>query len=277
MWTGTRSALEYAAGYPAGSTEAWQYMRRDNHLTASLYSDYTLNLKGHNMNVMAGINIEDYNDRYMGISRPDFITVNVPEIGAATGEDKIEAASAYSWSTAGIFARLTYDYKQKYFLKANIRYDGSSRFLRSDRWGTFGSVSAGWNIAAEEFFPLDDHIMSQLKPRISWGTLGNQNTNVYYPMYLTQSVSVNGGSWLMNGERPTVANPPGVISNSLTWETVQSLNVGADLAMLDNRLTANFDYFIRNTLNMVGPGGEIASVYGTEIHRRLPYRHERAL
>lgn len=63
----------------------------------------------------------------------------------------------------------------------------------------------------------------------------------------------------------------------MTMWTVQSLNVGADLAMLDNRLTANFDYFIRNTLNMVGPGGEIASVYGTEIHRRLPYRHERAL
>ena len=98
---GTRSALEYAAGYPAGSTEAWQYMRRDNHLTASLYSDYTLNLKGHNMNVMAGINIEDYNDRYMGISRPDFITVNVPEIGAATGEDKIEAASAYTGNNSG--------------------------------------------------------------------------------------------------------------------------------------------------------------------------------
>ena len=55
-----------------------------------------LNLKGHNMNVMAGINIEDYNDRYMGISRPDFITVNVPEIGAATGEDKIEYASMFN-------------------------------------------------------------------------------------------------------------------------------------------------------------------------------------
>lgn len=131
------------------------------HYKWSWAQEHNINLKGHNMNVMAGINIEDYNDRYMGISRPDFITVNVPEIGAATGEDKIEAASAYSWSTAGIFARLTYDYKQKYFLKANIRYDGSSRFLRSDRWGTFGSVSAGWNIAAEEFFPLDDHIMSQ--------------------------------------------------------------------------------------------------------------------
>ena len=53
------------------------------------------------MNVMAGINIEDYNDRYMGISRPDFITVNVPEIGAATGEDKIEAASAYTGNNSG--------------------------------------------------------------------------------------------------------------------------------------------------------------------------------
>lgn len=189
---GTRSALEYAAGYPAGSTEAWQYMRRDNHLTASLYSDYTLNLKGHNMNVMAGINIEDYNDRYMGISRPDFITVNVPEIGAATGEDKIEAASAYSWSTAGIFARLTYDYKQKYFLKANIRYDGSSRFLRSDRWGTFGSVSAGWNIAAEEFFPLDDHIMSQgYDPETAYSAYTGNNSGKTYPLGTTVSLGLN--------------------------------------------------------------------------------------
>ncbi|WP_239449025.1 TonB-dependent receptor, partial [Mediterranea sp. An20] len=120
-------------------------------------------------------------------------------------------------------------------------------------------------VAREEFFPLDETLMSQLKPRISWGTLGNQNTSSYYPMYLSQSVTPNGGGWLMDGAYPTVASVPGSISSTLTWETVQSLNVGFDLAMFNSRFTANFDYFIRKTLDMVGPAAEIAHIYGTSM------------
>ena len=131
--------------------------------------------------VMVGMNTEKYNNRVLNVERMDLITENVPEIGSATGKDVINEASAYSWATAGFFGRINYDYKDRYFIAANVRYDGSSRFLRKDRWGTFGSFSLGWHVAREEFFPLDEDLMSQFKPRLAWGTLGNQNTTSIIP------------------------------------------------------------------------------------------------
>lgn len=260
-------ALAYGGNFQAGQTGAMQRWLRANHLTTSLYTDYSFTINDkHIFKVMAGVNTEKYNNRVLDVQRMDLITENVPEIGAATGDDVINEASAYSWATAGFFGRVNYDYADKYFFAANVRYDGSSRFLRQDRWGTFGSFSLGWNIAREEFFPLDESLMSQLKPRFSWGTLGNQNMkNIYYPMYLTQSMSPNGGSWLMDGAYSAVAGVPGTISSTLTWETIKSLNVGFDISMFRSRLNINFDYFIRKTQDMIGPASEIASVYGTSM------------
>lgn len=254
--------LDYGSNYTAGQTGAMQEWTDANHLTTSLYTDYSFAFDKHQFKVMAGVNTEKYNNRFLNVRRMDLITESVPEIGAATGEDKINEASAYTWATAGFFGRINYDYSNKYFIAANLRYDGSSRFLSKDRWGLFGSFSLGWNIAAEEFFPVDEDIINQLKPRLSWGTLGNQNTNSYYPMYLLQSVKTNNGNWLMGDSKPTVAGMPLSISNSLTWETVKSLNVGFDLGMFRNRLNINFDYFIRKTIDMVGPASEVASIYG---------------
>ena len=210
--------LDYGGGYTAGQTGAMQEWTNANHLTTSLYTDYSFAFDKHQFKVMAGVNTEKYKNRFLNVKRMDLITESVPEIGAATGEDKINEASAYTWATAGFFGRINYDYSNKYFIAGNIRYDGSSRFLSKDRWGLFGSFSLGWNVAAEEFFPVDEDIINQLKPRLSWGTLGNQNTNSYYPMYLLQSVKTNGGSWLMGDSKPTVAGMPLSISNSLTWE-----------------------------------------------------------
>ena len=88
-------------------------------------------------------------------------------------------------------------------------------------------------------------------------------------MYLLQTVKTNGGSWLMGDSKPTVAGMPGTLSSSLTWETVQSLNIGFDLGMLKNRLNINFDYFIRKTLDMVGPASEVASIYGIGMQQAI--------
>lgn len=257
--------LAYGGSYAAGQTGAMQQWTKANHLTTSLYTDYSFNFDEHKFKVMAGVNTEKYNNRYTNIQRMDLITESVPEIGAATGDDKIKEASAYSWATAGFFGRINYDYSNKYFIAGNLRYDGSSRFLRKDRWGLFGSFSLGWNVAAEEFFKVDKNIINQLKPRVSWGTLGNQNTTSYYPMYLLQTVSTDSGSWLMGNSKPTVAGMPSTISSSLTWETVKSVNVGFDLGMFRNRFTVNFDYFVRKTQNMVGPSSEVASIYGVAM------------
>lgn len=257
--------LAYGGSYTAGQTGAMQYWEKANHMTTSIYSDYLLNINDHQFKFMAGMNAEKYHFRNLDVKRMDLITEEVPEINAATGEDVINGAQAYNWATAGFFGRVNYDYLNKYFVMANIRYDGSSRFLKDDRWGTFGSFSLGWNIAAEDFFPVNENIINQLKPRVSWGSLGNQNTNSYYPMYLLQSVTANGGMWLMDGSKPSIASVPGSISTSLTWETVNSLNIGFDLGMFRNRLNVNFDWYNRKTKNMVGPAAEIASIYGTSM------------
>lgn len=235
--------LAYGSSYTVGETGAMQYWTRGNHVTTNIYSDYSFSIKKHFFKLMAGFNAENYNHRVLSVKRMGLITERVPEIGAATGTDKISDASAYSWATAGFFGRINYDYANKYFVAGNLRYDGSSRFLRKDRWGIFGSFSIGWNIAEEEFFSVNKNIISLLKPRLSWGTLGNQNTNSYYPFYLTQIVSPNSGDWLMDGIKPNVANVPSTVSSSLTWETIRSLDIGFDLSMLRNRLNVNFDYY----------------------------------
>ena len=94
--------------------------------------------------------------------------------------------------------------------EVNDRYDGSSRFLRDQRWNVFPSFSLGWNVARESFFEPINDIIGTLKPRVSWGMLGNQNTDSYYPFYLTQSVTANGGNRKMKNRRhtPTKDNSP---------------------------------------------------------------------
>lgn len=257
--------LAYGGSYAAGATGAFQKWTKANHLTTSIYTDYNYSIGEHKAKLMLGFNSEKYNNRIADLKRMDLITEAVPEIGAATGDDKINEASAYSWSTAGFFGRLNYDYGNRYFIAGNLRYDGSSRFRKKNRWAWFGSFSLGWNIAGENFFPVDHRIINQLKPRFSWGTLGNQNTNSYYPTYLLQTIHTNKGNWLMDGSLPTFATVPSPISTSLTWETVKSSNIGFDLSMFNSRLGVNFDYFIRKTKNMVGPATEIASVFGVAI------------
>lgn len=258
--------LAYGGSYASGATGAWESLSRTRHLNTSVYTDYNLTIDEHQAKLMVGMNAEDFYYRNAAINRMDLITESVPEVGGATGTDKIVGAGAYSWSTAGFFGRLNYDYGNRYFLVGNLRYDGSSRFQAKDRWAWFGSFSLGWNIASEEFFPLKDGgLMTQLKPRFSYGTLGNQNTNSIYPMYLTQTVKPGAGTWLMDGTKPTVATAPGVVSASLTWETVKSTNIGADISMLNGRLMGTFDYFIRKTLNMLGPASEIASIFGISM------------
>ncbi|MCI5582074.1 MAG: SusC/RagA family TonB-linked outer membrane protein, partial [Phocaeicola plebeius] len=168
------------------------------------------------------------------------------------------------WTTAGFFGRLNYDYKGRYLFEANIRYDGSSRFLRDNRWNWFPSFSAGWNIAQEKFW--EDWNMTEkintLKLRASWGELGNQNTDNWYPFYPTVGFSQQGGGWLVNGNKPNTASEPALVSALLTWERSRTWEVGLDWGALNNRLTGSFGYFQRKTYDMVGPAQDLPDVLG---------------
>lgn len=258
--------LAFAGNYGPGATFARSEFLNSNFYTTSVYTDYTFEKDNHYAKILVGMNTEDYIVRETGAERSDVISSNYPEIGAATGLDKITKASLKDWATAGFFARLNYAYKERYLLEANVRYDGSSRFLRDQRWNVFPSFSLGWNIAREDFMEPISNIITTLKPRVSWGMLGNQNTgDAFYPFYLTQLIEANKGQWLMDGKLTNKVSVPGMVSQFLTWEKVYNTNIGFDFGLLNNRLTGSLEYFIRKTKDMVGPPAEVGAAMGTAL------------
>lgn len=129
--------------------------------------------------------------------------------------------------------------------------------------GNFPSVSFGWNIANEEFFaPLQNHI-GVLKLRASWGQLGNMNTHNWYPFYQSMPTGTANSRWLINGEKQNTSDTPAIVSSLLTWETVESWDIGLDWSALAGRFSGSFDVFNRTTKNMVGPAPELSSMLGT--------------
>ena len=149
-------------------------------------------------------------------------------------------------------------------VEANLRYDGSSRFVGDKRWGLFPSFSAGWNIAREAFFePLTDYV-GTLKLRGSWGQLGNNNTDSWYPFFQTMSTGVKESAWLIDGTQQNVASMPSIVNDVLTWETIESWDVGLDFGLLGNRLTGSVEYYKRYTYDMVGPSPTLHAVLGAD-------------
>lgn len=147
---------------------------------------------------------------------------------------------------------MNYDYKGRYLAEANLRYDGTSRFRRGNRWQLSPSFSLGWNIAQENFWEDFADVCNQLKFRFSYGELGNMNTNGWYPTYRAMTLKQANGSWLQNGLKPNTAYVGDLISTALTWEKVRTWNIGLDWGLFNNRLTGSFDAYIRYTDNMVG-------------------------
>ncbi|WP_211316177.1 TonB-dependent receptor [Mangrovibacterium marinum] len=258
----------YAVGVgwnSAGYSSVYEYDRADNFFTSNIYTDYEFKLnEDHYFKVMAGFNSELMKYRTLGASRSGLISPSLPTINTATDNSKATEGQYQHWATAGFFGRLNYNYKERYLLEVNGRYDGTSRFIGDKRWNVFPSVSLGWNIAKENFWTLD-HIFQTFKLRGSYGELGNQNTSNWYPFYSQMPVGINSGSWLLGGQKPNTASAPGLVSSLLTWEKVSTWNVGLDLSMFSNRLTVNADYFKRNTFDMVGPAPELPVVLGTSV------------
>jgi TonB-linked SusC/RagA family outer membrane protein len=139
------------------------------------------------------------------------------------------------------FGRVQYSYDGKYLLSASLRRDGSSRFGGNTRWGWFPSASVGWRIS-EETFMQNVHFISDLKLRGSWGTSGNYNIGDY------SSIAVLGfNNYNFNGTQVVGQSPTGITSPDLSWERAETWDVGLDIGVLGNRITASFDYY--NKLN----------------------------
>ncbi|MGQ7868830.1 SusC/RagA family TonB-linked outer membrane protein [Sunxiuqinia sp. sy24] len=261
--------------YGSGGTESNvnEYAFKSDYYNLDVYSDYELEIKAHKFKLMAGGQFENFSQRDLMAQRTGSISPDVQSISTTTGinsrGEEIPPSldgNYYDWAVGGFFGRLNYNYDNRYLFEANLRYDGSSRFRQGSRWLLVPSFSLGWNVANEKFWNVD--IVDQLKVRASYGSLGNQNTDVWYPTYLTQPVGVQDGGWLVSGSQPNTTYAPGLISSSLTWEKVESYNYGLDFALLNSRLSGSFDYFVRNTLDMVGPAPELPNTLGTAVPKQ---------
>ena len=241
-----------------------EYAYKSNFFNPNIFSEYSHEFEsGHNMKVMVGFQSELFKERQI-TARQDGIMSGIPTLNTTSSNARNSGGYA-EWATAGFFGRLNYDYKGRYLAEVNVRYDGTSRFLRDQRWNWFPSFSLGWNVAREAFFEDYTDIVNTLKIRGSWGELGNQNTENWYPFYRTINFKQNNGEWLVNGVRPNTAAESALVSALLGWEKTQTMDIGFDLGMLNNRLNVTFDYFQRKSKDIVGPAPELPNILGTKV------------
>ena len=232
-----------------------------NHV-ANAYLNYQFNLQeDHHFNVMAGANMDKSEYEYLYYERHDIMDLNMPELALSDSDYSYTHTHTHEGSV-GFFGRVNYDYKGKYLAEFNIRRDGSSKFPSKDQWGTFMSGSLGYRISDEVFWEPIRPYVNNAKIRASYGEVGNQE--VGSNMFLeTMSKKTNEVNWLGSGSsKYDYFTAPKLVSESLTWETIATTNIGLDLGFLKGDLNVTFDWFQRSTKGMLAPGKALPAVIG---------------
>ena len=256
-------AAAWSGDYAAGKSNVGEAMSKNNYYNGRFFTEYNMTLNDkHEFKFLAGLDMESNIYTNLSASQADLVTPLVPTLNNATNKVVGRGFSNTHWSTMGMFGRINYAYDSRYLAEFSIRRDGSSRFIGDKTWGTFPSFALGWNIANEQFFKPLNKTVNTLKLRLTYGSLGNTNTDQLYPWFLRQPISSNSSAWLVNGERVNTSGVPGLVSPFLTWERVQSWNIGLDFGLFNNKLQGTFDYFVRTTKNMVGPAPVKPSILG---------------
>lgn len=239
-----------------------RYNSQVHYQNVSLYGNYKVSFAdAHHLSVLGGYQEENNKYEYLRTSITGLYSTSNPNAGMGTG-DKVITDTRNSWATRGFFGRLNYDYKSKYLLELNARYDGSSRFAKGHRWGFFPSVSVGWNLAEEAFLQSASSWLSQLKLRASVGRLGNQAGAALYTFASSMDISSALGSYIFADGRHNYLLAPAVVNPTTTWEKVDSKNLGLDFAFFNSALTGSFDIFQRDTKDMLGPGEDFPDFFG---------------
>ena len=154
--------------------------------------------------------------------------------------------SQSDWALLSLMARLNYSYEDKYLLTATVRRDGSSRFGKNNRWGTFPSVSLAWRVSQEDWFPKDNFLMNDLKLRVGYGVTGNQEIGNYGFV-----ASYNTGVYPFGNNNSTALVSTTLSNPNIHWEEVRQANFGVDMSLFDSRVSLSLDAYIKNTNDML--------------------------
>ena len=234
--------------------------QRYDYLATNLYTDYETDIaEKHHMKVMIGYNYEQQKYKSLSVQRNGLLTENVENINLALGQTITTSGEYSKWRTAGGFTRVNYSFADRYLFEFDGRYDGSSKFPSNQQWAFFPSASVGWRVSQEPFWHVNDNLLSNLKIRASFGSLGNGNVSPYSYMEL---LSINSGTRILNGTLNNYTSAPSVLPDNLTWEKATTANIGLDFSMLKNHLLFNGDFYVRKTKNMYTVGPTLPDVFG---------------
>jgi len=223
-------------------------------ITKTFYStlNYTKTIADdHNLSALAGYEQQDNRSTNLGGNRYDFPNNTIMELDGSSPKDQSLSGNSFEWALQSLFGRVTYDYKSKYILEGNIRYDGTSRVDPKYRWGTFGGGSAAWQLSEEDLIKDNISWIDNLKLRASYGVLGNQeiqsggNPN-YYPY---QDI-------LSNTTYPFSSLESGVLLTRLTqkdlkWEKTAITDIGLDVDLFKGLFGATIDWYRKNTTDIL--------------------------
>jgi TonB-linked SusC/RagA family outer membrane protein len=252
MWTYT------AVG--ANPDHIYRYSKNDKWNTINLKTTYEMNINDvHKLNYMLGMNRVGWDNAYNWSQTTQLIDYTNPEFDLAYGT-QTTSGGKYWESQLGFFGRLNYNFKERYLLEANLRYDGTSKFPTNLQWRWFPSFSAGWRVNEESWMDWSKSVLSALKLRGSWGTIGDQTVpNSLYIPTMTGSQS----SWIISGAKLYQFGTPAAVSATVTWQDITTLDYGFDARFLNSSLGFSLDWYRRDTKNMIVPQEGLPTTFGT--------------
>ncbi len=226
--------------------------RNDNNSqTYQFYGNYQNIWGNHSFNAMLGYEGYSYKWENVGASRTNYLLDTYPYLNIGPEDYQYNSGSAGHNAYESAFGRLMYSYKNKYMIQGNVRTDGSSRFAKDNRWGTFYSMSGGWVMSEESWFK--NNLVDYLKIRGSIGQLGNERIGSEFPY---QAAVTFGNSYMYDKSSQSVTALQNAAQvyyafENITWETTTTYGVGLDLTMLNNRLRFTGDYYYKKTSDML--------------------------
>ena len=252
----------YYLGQGAGSSSNYIYRdcfetKRENW---NINTTYALDLgEDHHFNFLLGM--QSYAYQYEGVWGKKTVLMDItnPQFDLATGTQT--TGGSFSWnSTLGYYGRINYNLKDRYLLEANLRYDGTSKFPKALRWRWYPSFSAGWRLSEEPWMQGAKNVLTSLKLRASWGSIGDQSvaSSLYIP-----TMSRSEASWVAtDGTKLVYYGTPAAVSSSLTWQDIVTFDAGID-ATICKDFGLTFDWYQRDTKNMIVPGPGAGIAFGT--------------
>ena len=233
---------EYQYGTVVVESESNRSSSKNDYWTFKTYATYDLTFAEKNsLQVMAGHEAQHGSWETLGGARKGFISNSIHNLDVGDASTATNWNNSSSWAIESYYGRLNYNFDDRYLLTATVRADGSSNLGPNNRWGTFPSVALAWRISNESFMKGLSQL-NNLKLRLGWGLVGNQNAGTYaYGTTMRNSVSAWGTGYF-----------PGNYSNpDLKWEETSSYNIGVDVALFNNRLEFIADAYLKDTKNLL--------------------------